>query len=129
MKYEEIKRVLDFMPDQNEKFDVVLDFAKNLEPMPNHLESEEIKGCASLVNMSYEKRDDKYHFYAKADSKMVSGIIFIILSIINDKTKSEITKLDILSSLKSLNLDISFQRQSGIESIIKWVKTVLDKVS
>ncbi len=129
MNFDEIKKILDFMPCQNEKFDVVLDLAKSLEPIPENLSKEEIKGCASLVYMAYQKIENKFYFYAFADSKMVAGIIFIIISIINGKSLEELKNLDIQSMLKSLNLEISFQRQSGIESVISWIKSVLDKAN
>lgn len=111
MNYKEIKSFLAQMEDPVQKLELVMDFGKSLSPIPQHSVCTEVLGCSSYVKIC--KLNDV--FYGVADLAMVSGIVAIILAMVNDKVK------DIKSEFDSLNLNFGASRLNGINGIISAV--------
>ncbi|MGI5845693.1 MAG: SufE family protein [Alphaproteobacteria bacterium] len=109
MNYQEIKSLLLQIDDPVQKLELVMDFGKLLSPIPDGCAYTEVLGCVSRVQIC--KVND--NFFGMADSALVRGILFIILSIANDKIKN------IKAEFDSLNLKFGASRLNGIESIIK----------
>ena len=116
MNYEQIKKMLSLVQNPTEKLEMVMDIGKSLEPVPDDAKCSEILGCASFVQIC-EKNG---RFYGVADSMMVRGIVAIILSMVNGKTKQEIKEIDIDKEFKSLNLQFGAGRLNGIKSMISF---------
>ena len=116
MNYDEIKNALSLAGDDVEKLEMVMDFGKNLAPVPKDAKCSEILGCASFVKIC--EKDGR--FYGVADSAMVRGIVAIILSMIDGKTTDEIKKMDLLSEFNSLNLHFGASRLNGVQSMISF---------
>ena len=116
MNYDEIKNALSLAGDDVEKLEMVMDFGKNLAPVPENSKCSEILGCASFVEIC--EKDGR--FYGVADSAMVRGIVAIILSMIDGKTTDEIKKMDLLSEFNSLNLHFGASRLNGVQSMISF---------
>lgn len=116
MTYDEIKKTLSILDDQNDKLEMVMDLGKNLEPVPNDAKCTEITGCASFVKIC--EKDGL--FYGVADSMMVRGIVAIILSMVNGKTFEEIRNFDFSNEFNSLNLQFGASRLNGIQSMVSF---------
>lgn len=116
MKYDEIKKSLSFVQTDEDKLEMVMDFGKNLEPVPDDAKCNEILGCTSFVKIC--EKDGR--FYGFADSMMVRGIVAIILSMVDGKNLDEIRNFDFLSEFKSLDLHFGASRLNGIQSMISF---------
>ena len=116
MTFEEIKKSLSLIENPVDKLEMVMDFGKNLEPVPIDAKCSEILGCASFVKIC--QKGDK--FYGVADSAMVRGIVAIILSLVNGHSRDEIKKMDLLAEFTSLNLNFGAGRLNGIQSMISF---------
>ena len=116
MTFEEIKKSLSLIENPVDKLEMVMDFGKNLEPVPIDAKCSEILGCASFVKICH--KGDK--FYGVADSAMVRGIVAIILSLVNGHSRDEIKKMDLLAEFTSLNLNFGAGRLNGIQSMISF---------
>jgi len=116
MTFEEIKKSLSLIENPVDKLEMVMDFGKNLEPVPIDAKCTEILGCASFVKIC-QKGDN---FYGVADSAMVRGIVAIILSLVNGRSLDEIKKMDLLAEFNSLNLNFGAGRLNGIQSMISF---------
>ena len=116
MTFEEIKKSLSLIENPVDKLEMVMDFGKNLEPVPIDAKCSEILGCASFVKIC--KKGDV--FYGVADSAMVRGIVAIILSLVNGRSLDEIKKMDLLAEFNSLNLNFGAGRLNGIQSMISF---------
>ena len=116
MIYSEIKKSLLLLQDPSDKLEMVMEIGKSLEPVPQDANCNEILGCASFVKIC--EKDGV--FYGFADSMMVRGIVAIILSIVNGKSKAEIKNMDILSEFNSLDLHFGAARLNGIQSMISF---------
>ncbi|MBQ7128112.1 MAG: SufE family protein [Alphaproteobacteria bacterium] len=91
MKFEQVKKTLDSIIDPVEKLEFVMDLGKELSPVPAGAVCSEILGCTSFVQICREKNN----FYGVADSAIVRGILYIILSIVDGKTADEIRQIDL----------------------------------
>ena len=120
MKYNDIKNALSLIADPVEKLEMVMELGKSLEPVPDDAKCTEIFGCASFVQIC-EKGG---HFYGRADSMMVRGIVAIILAVIDGKTVNEIKKMDLFGEFSSLNLNFGAGRLNGIQSMISFFKNL-----
>ena len=88
MTYENMKNLLQITDDPVQKLELVMDFGKNLQSVPETAVCTEIQGCASFVQICR----DGNNFYATADSVLVRGIVAIIIAMVDGKSADEIKK-------------------------------------
>ena len=120
MKFEQIKKTLDSIIDPVEKLEFVMDLGKELVPVPAGAECTEIIGCTSFVQICREKNN----FYGVADSAIVRGILFIILSIVDGKVPDEIRQMDLEKIFSELKINIGAARLNGVNSMIRFLKNL-----
>ena len=120
MKYNDIKNILLSITDPVEKLEIVMDFGKSLESVPEDAKCHEIFGCASFVQIC--EKDGR--FYGRADSMMVRGIVTIILAMVDGKSVEEIKKMDLYEEFNSLNLNFGSGRLNGVQSMISFFKNL-----
>ena len=120
MKYNDIKNALLLIDNPVEKLEMVMDFGKSLESIPNDAKCTEIFGCASFVQIC----EKEGRFYGRADSMMVRGIVAIILAMVDGKTVDDIKKMDLAGEFNSLNLYFGAGRLNGILSMISFFKNL-----
>ena len=87
-----------------------------------------ISGCESsawLIVTSCEQL--KYHFVGDSDAKIVRGLLFIVLSVFNNKTAKEIATVDIHGYFKKLGLEnhLSPSRSNGLLAIVDRIKSLV----
>ena len=116
MTYTDMKKFLSLVENDSDKLEMVVDFGKNLEPVPSDAKCSEILGCASFVKIC--EKDGR--FYGAADSIMVRGIVAIVLSMVAGKNKDEIKKMDLMREFNSLNLHFGAARLNGVQSMISF---------
>ena len=116
MTFEDIKKSLSLIENPVDKLEMVMDFGRNLEPVPDDANCSEILGCSSFVKIC--RQGNK--FYGVADSAMVRGIVAIILSMVDGKDITEIKKMDLLAEFNSLGLNFGSSRLNGIQSMISF---------
>jgi cysteine desulfuration protein SufE len=120
MKFEQIKKTLDSIIDPVEKLEFVMDLGKELAPVPAGAGCTEIIGCTSFVQICREKNN----FYGVADSAIVRGILFIILSIVDGKMPDEIRQMDLEKMFLELKINIGAARLNGVNSMIRFLKNL-----
>ena len=116
MKYDEIKTILLAITDPVEKLEMVMDFGRKLDIVPDGADCTEILGCASQVEFCRKGNQ----FFARADSAMVRGIIAILLEMLRGKTLQEIKQMDIAAEFKMLNINLGAGRLNGLNSMISF---------
>ena len=116
MKFQDIQKILDSMPSPVEKLEMVMDFGKKLEPVPDNATCTDIIGCSSFVQIC--RLGDR--FYGRADSAIVRGIVAIILSMIDGKKPDEFRQMDLLKMFQDLNLNLGASRLNGVNSMVRF---------
>lgn len=120
MNFNEIKKMLNLTPNPIDKLEMVMDFGKNLEIVPDSAVCSEIVGCSSFVEICR----DGNRFYGRADSSIVRGIVAIMISMVDGKTAQEIKNMDLLSEFQSLNLNLGAGRLNGVNSMIRFLQNL-----
>ena len=111
--------------DWSEKYLAIMEFGKTLRPLEENLKNNEnkIAGCQSRVWISLTLDNDIVKIEGEADSRLVQGLLAIIIEIYNGKTPQQIIETD-ESWITGLGLDksISMIRRSGMNAIIRNIK-------
>lgn len=117
MKYSEIKSALGLIESPVEKLEMLMEFGKTLEPVPENASCSEIVGCTSFIEICRLNN----RFFARADSAIVRGIVAIIIAMVDGKTPDEIKQIDILAEFQSLNLNLGAGRLNGLNSMVRFL--------
>jgi len=120
MTYNEIKQLLSVVNDPVEKLEMVMDLGAHIAPVPDNAICNEITGCASRVEIC---RQDN-HFYGRADSALVRGIVAIVVSMVDGKSPAEIQQMDLLGMFMNLNINLGAGRLNGVNSMIRFLKNL-----
>ena len=120
MNYIQMKNALSLTDNPMEKLEMVMDFGKNMPPVPDGAICHEIHGCASFVEIcQYDS-----HFFARADSLLVRGIVAILLAMIDGKSADEIKQMDLGKEFSELNLNLGAGRMNGLNSMISFLQNL-----
>lgn len=87
-------------------------------------ESNQVKGCESLAWCVFEKRGEQFYFKMDSDTRVVKGLMMILLIIFNAKNKQQINNIDInrLFELLGLLNHLSPSRANGLFAIVNKIK-------
>ena len=116
MTYDEMKNILMAVSDPVEKLEIVMDFGRMLEQVPDGAVCTEIIGCASRVEICRKNNV----FYGVADSALVRGIVAVLIEMVRGKTDEQIKMMDIAGEFSQINLNLGAGRMNGLNSMIRF---------
>lgn len=89
------------------------------------IEAHQVKGCESLAWCVVEKQGDLYLFKMDSDTRVVKGLMMILLIIFQRKTSQQITDIDIDETFEQLGLltHLSPSRANGLLAIVEKIKS------
>jgi len=108
-----------------EKYREIMLLGKSLPALPPELrvESALVNGCESNVwlYIDFNNEESKLLIVADSDTRIVKGLISIILYLYSDLTPSEILSIDASKEFEDMSLlkHLSPSRGNGIKAIIK----------
>lgn len=114
MNYNEIKKILNAIDDPVLKLETVMDMGRALQEVPTGAGCDEIKGCASMVEICRAGG----RLYGRADSALVRGIVAIIISMANGGVQNLATEFE------SLGLNLGAGRLNGVNSMISYINNL-----
>ncbi len=131
MTIDEIVKTFSFLDDWEEKYKYLIELGDTLPVFPEDLKlsKNEVQGCMSRVWMICDIKDDKFFFRATSDALIVKGLIALILSTYNGKTKSEIGAIEIHALFQQLGLEshLSPIRRNGFFSMIGKIQEYIEQ--
>ncbi len=123
-----MNKILDdfkFFDNWLDKYQYIIDLGKELPEYSEKFKTDKyiVRGCQSQVWMHAEKRGDKLHFEAISDAAIVSGLIYILLQVYNDKTPKEILNLkpDFINEI-GLDQHLSPTRKNGLYAMLQKIE-------
>ncbi len=126
MSYEDIKGDLEFLDQWEDRYAYVIDLGKQMPPLDEAERNEltKVEGCASQVWLVPELENNKMHFRGQSDAMIVSGLIAVLISMVNDKTPDEILSIDIHDEFDKLGLasHLSGQRSNGLNAMAERIQ-------
>jgi len=116
--------------DRQERIDLLIDFAKNLPPLPDRLEAlkdatHRVEECQSPVYLFVEMVGDRVALYADApiEAPTVRGFVSLLLEGLNGATAEEVLKVpNNLVSLCSLQEVLGMLRVRGLSGVLRRIK-------
>ncbi len=123
---DEIIKDFEFLDSWEDRYQMIIDMGKSLPDLDSRYMTDKyrLKGCQSTVHFVSELNEDKtLSFRANSDAFIVKGLIALILKVFNNKSSSDILKID-LSFLQKIGLDqhLSATRKNGLSSMIDKIK-------
>lgn len=120
MKYADMKNILGMIDNPVDRLDMVMEFGRQMPDVPDTAQCTEIVGCASYAEICR----DGNHFFGRADSALVRGIVAIITAMVDEKTPQQIKKMDMWAEFSSLGLNLGTGRMGGVNSMIRFLQNL-----
>jgi len=106
---------------------LLVQLAGDLPPFPDHERSDanRIAGCESRVWLTRVWQDGRLVMAVDSDSRIVKGLLALIMAAYQQRSAAEITDFDFEGWLKTLGLSrfLSSSRASGLRAIVQEIRT------
>ena len=130
-KVENYKKTLELFPNDQEKYQYLIEQAKESNEFPEELRQDSFKvhGCQSQVWLVPEQKEEKLHFLSDSDALISKGLVTLIASIYSDETAEEIanSEVDLMEEF-DLGVILSPARRNGAYSMLKTIKEYAKKL-
>ncbi len=130
-KVENYKKTLELFPNDQEKYQYLIEQAKESTEFPEELRQDSFKvhGCQSQVWLVPEQKEEKLHFLSDSDALISKGLVTLIASIYSGETAEEIanSEVDLMEEF-DLGVILSPARRNGAYSMLKTIKEYAKKL-
>ena len=114
-----------FFEDWMQKYDFIIQFAKELPIIDDQYKVDEykIKGCQSQVWLKPEQKDGIVYFKADSDALITKGLVSLMIKVLSGHKAEDIAKADLYIIDKIGFKDhLSPTRANGLLSMVKQMK-------
>jgi cysteine desulfuration protein SufE len=120
--------------DSEERYRLLIELGKSLEPMPDALKTEatKVRGCSASVWVYPTRRDDgRLHFLADSNAAITKGIVALVLAAVQDRAPDEVAAMDVAAELAPFELgrQLSSNRTQGIPNMIALVRETAERLT
>jgi len=119
------------MVDAEDRYRLLIDLGRQLEPMPGALKTEatKVRGCSASVWVYPTADNGRLHFLADSNAAITKGVVALVLSAVQDKPASEVAALDVAAALAPFELSrhLSADRTQGVPNMIALVKETAER--
>lgn len=110
-----------------EKYRQLILLGQQLSPLPDALKQENIaiSGCENRVWFSHQRLDDgRFHFYGDSESRIVKGLLAILLTSVEGKTAEQLLVHNPLELFDILHLtrQLSASRGKGLTVLAHYIR-------
>ena len=114
-----------FFEDWMQKYDFIIQFAKELPIIDDQYKVDEykIKGCQSQVWLKPEQKAGIVYFKADSDALITNGLVSLMIKVLSGHSAEDIAKADLYFIDKiGLKDHLSPTRANGLLSMVKQMK-------
>ena len=126
--YSQLLAVFSESKSWDAQYRLIIQLGKTVEILPDELkiETNQVKGCESLAWLIISKQEDVFYFQMDSDTRVVKGLMKILLIIFQGKTAQQIKEIDCDDLLQQLGLlnHLSPSRANGLFAIVNRIKEV-----
>ena len=125
--FDTIRDYFEILDEPDERYRLLIDLGKALEPMPDVLKTDatKVRGCSASVWV-YPTIAEKgrLQFLADSDAAITKGIVALILTLVQDRTADEVLAIDIAAELApfALSKHLSSNRTQGVPNMIALIR-------
>lgn len=132
--FDTIRDDFEILDDKDERYRLLIDLGKALEPMPDALKTDatRVRGCsASVWVYPTAASGARLHFLADSDAAITKGIVALILTLVQDRTAREVLAIDIEGRLAPFELSkhLSSNRTQGIPNMIALIRETATRLA
>lgn len=123
---DEIIDEFQFMSDWEDKYNYIIELAKDLAPYPAQYRDEDhkVRGCQSQVWLHAEAADGRLKLYADSDALIPKGLISLLLRVYDDQPMADIASQELYFIDRiGLSSNLSPTRSNGLASMVKKIKS------
>jgi cysteine desulfuration protein SufE len=117
--------------DAEDRYRLLIDLGRQLEPMPNELKTEatKVRGCSASVWVYLTAENGRLHFLADSNAAITKGIVALILSAVQDKPAAEVARMDVTEALAPFELrkHLSANRTQGVPNMIALIQHTAER--
>lgn len=125
LKAKQIEEEFSIFDDWMDRYNILIDKAKNLEPLDNKYKTPQylISGCQSQLWLFCENKDGRLFCKADGDAIITKGMAAIVLELVNGESLEDIVKynFEVFDKI-GLHSHLSPTRSNGLRSLIKQIK-------
>lgn len=126
--FEEIVDDFAFLDDWEDRYRLVIEAGKAMEPLPDALKvpATKVDGCASQVWLHPQIEAGVFRFDGESDAMIVNGLIAVLRTLYNDLPVGEVVQVDARAEMERLGLNdhLSAQRSNGLSAMIERIRSV-----
>ena len=127
MPIEELIENFEILDDWEDKYRYLIDLGEKLPPLEENCKTDawKVVGCQSQVWLVPAFSDDgTISFRGDSDAMIVRGLIFVVLSIFNHKSKKEIKEIEVNNNFVKMGLEehLSPSRRNGLSAMVEKIK-------
>ncbi|EBA07246.1 SufE family protein [Sagittula stellata] len=124
--FEEVVEDFEFLEDWEDRYRMVIEMGKAMEPMSDALKvpATKVDGCASQVWLHIAPEDGRFRFQGDSDAMIVKGLIALLHKLYDGLPEGEVAGVDARAELGRLGLHdhLSAQRSNGLRSMIERIR-------
>lgn len=124
--FEEIVEDFEFLDDWEDRYAMVIDMGKAMEPLDEALKvpATKVEGCASQVWLQPMINAGVYRFQGDSDAMIVRGLVAVLGALYNGLPVTDVLKVDATAELTRLGLNehLSSQRSNGVRSMVERIR-------
>lgn len=124
-KQDEIIEEFDMLDDWMDRYQLILDYAKDLSPLSAEDKTEQnlIDGCQSKVWFTCRLEEGKIIYEGDSDALLVRGIVALLIDVLSGHTPKEIVDADLYFIDRiGLREHLSPTRTNGLVAMLKQMK-------
>ncbi len=124
-KQDEIIEEFEFLEDWIERYQLIIDYGKQLKPMPESDKTPQnlIDGCQSSVWFTARYEDGKIYYTGESDAILVKGMVALLIQVLDGQTPEEIVQSDLYFIDRiGLREHLSPTRSNGLAAMVKQMK-------
>ena len=130
MDINELSENFELLDNWEDKYRYLIDLGEKLPPFDEKYRTEDwkVSGCQSQVWLvpafSGNGADARINFSGDSDAAIVRGLIAVVLTIFNGKSRQEILSLDVASLFGRLGLEehLSPSRRNGLGAMVDKIR-------
>ncbi|MBS0122662.1 SufE family protein [Thetidibacter halocola] len=124
--FEEVVEDFEFLEDWEDRYRMVIEMGKAMEPLPDALKvpATKVEGCASQVWLHMTPEGGAFHFQGDSDALIVKGLIALLHRLYDGLPLAEVGGVDARAELGRLGLHdhLSAQRSNGLRAMIERIR-------
>ncbi|MCL3882787.1 SufE family protein [Marivita sp. GX14005] len=121
--FEEIVEDFEFLDDWEDRYRMVIELGKAMDPLPEALKvpATKVEGCASQVWLHPRVEEGALHFEGESDAMIVNGLIAVLRKLYDGQPVPDVIATDARAELARLGLNehLSAQRSNGLRAMIE----------